>query len=92
MCLSNLVILAQTVHGIFISETVGFGIFDHFLNFDDCQPEVVSNVMYGMVDQDVGVDVCAHFGDSRLKPSEASFSALFRTFPTDVYIVTYYPV
>ena len=28
-----------------------------------------------MVDQDVGVDVCANFGDARLKPLEASFSA-----------------
>ena len=48
-----------------------------FLNFDNCQPEVVSDVISGMADQDVGLEVCVNFGDSRLKPSEASFSALF---------------
>ena len=31
-----------------------------------------------MVDHDVGTDVGANFGDYRLKPSEASFSARFR--------------
>ena len=41
----DLVILAQTVHEIFSSKAVGFGIFDRFLNFDNCQPEVVSNVI-----------------------------------------------
>ena len=54
------------------------------LNFNNCQPEVVSDVISGTVDHDVGVDVCANFGDSRLKRSEASFSALVRT-------VTLYP-
>ena len=55
------------------------GIFDRFLNLDNCQPEVVSDVISGMVDQDVGMDECANFGDSRLKPSESSFLACFRT-------------
>ena len=70
--------------------------FPLFLNFDNCQPEVVSDVIHGMVNQDVGVimDVCANFGDYRLKPSEASFSADFRTSITSdrKYIVTSYPV
>ena len=47
------------------------------LNFNDCQPEVVSDVISGKFDEDVGMDVCANFGDSKLNPSEASFSALF---------------
>ena len=53
--------------------------FRPLLNFDNCQPEVVSDVIPGMVDQDVGMDVRANFGDSMLKSSEASFSAVFRT-------------
>ena len=32
-----------------------------------------------MADQDVGMNGCANFVDSMLRPSEASFSALFRT-------------
>ena len=67
----------QTVLEIYSSKAVGCGIFDRFLNFYNCQPEVVSDVISSVVDQDVGVDVCANFGDSRLKPSGASFSALF---------------
>ena len=35
-----------------------------------------------MTVQEVGMDVCANFGDSGLKPSEASFSAIFRTLIT----------
>ena len=69
-------ILSQTVHEIYSSEAVVCGIFDRSLNFDNCQPEVVSDVLSGMVDQDVNMDVCAIFGDSRLKLSEASFSAV----------------
>ena len=69
--------LAQTVHEIYSIQPVGCGIFDHFLNFDNCQPEVVSDVISGMVNQDVGMDVCTNYGDSRLKPSKAPFSALF---------------
>ena len=53
-----------------------------FKNFDNCQPEVVSDVISVTADQDVGMDVCVNFGDSRLKPSEASFSVLFRTLIT----------
>ena len=68
-----------------------------FLNFDNCQPEVVRDVISGAVDQDVGMNVCADFDDSRLKPVEVSFSALFRTpiymITSDLkYIVTSYPV
>ena len=57
-------------------EAVRDGIFDGFCR-DNFWPEVVSDVISGMVNQDVGMDVCANFGDSRLKPSEASFSAIF---------------
>ena len=87
-------ILAQTAHEIFSSEAVVCGIFDRFLNIDDWQPEVVSDVISIRVDQDVGMDICANFGDSRLKPSEASFSAVSRTSITSdrKYIVTSYQV
>ena len=51
--------------------------FRLFFYFDNYQPEAVSDVMSGMVDQDVGLDVCTNFGDSSLKPLEASFSALY---------------
>ena len=61
------------------SEAVGFGIFARFLNFDNYQSEAVSDVISGTTDQNIGVDVCANFGDSRLKPPDASFSAPFRT-------------
>ena len=61
MCLQNLVNLAQMVHEINISEAVVSGIFDRFLNFDNCQPEVVSDVISGMVDQDVCVDCSYQF-------------------------------
>ena len=33
--------------------------------------------MSGMAVQYVGTDICVKFGDSRLKPLEASFSAVF---------------
>ena len=87
-------ILTQTVHEIYSSEAVRCGIFDRILNFDNCQPKVASEVISGMVNQDVGMDVGANFGDFRLKSSEASFSALFRTPLTSdrKYIVTSYPV
>ena len=71
-------ILSRTVHEIYNGEAVVCSIFYHFLNFDNCQPEVVSDVISGMVDHDVGMDVCANFGNSRLKLSEAPFSAIFR--------------
>ena len=65
-----------------------------FLNFDNCQPAVVSDVISGKADEDVGLDVCGNFGDSRLKSSDASFSAVFRTSITSERknIVTSYPV
>ena len=87
-------ILAQTILEICSSEAVECGIFDRLLNFDNFQPEVVNDVISAMVDRDVGVDVCAVFGDSMLKASEASFSALFRTSITSdrKYIIMSYPV
>ena len=51
--------------------------FGPFWNFYNCQPEVVRHVIPGMAEQDVGMDVCCNVGDSTLKPSDASFSALF---------------
>ena len=72
-------ILAQTVLKIYSSEVVGCGIFDSFFNFYNCQLVVVSDVISGMAFQDVVMDVRANFGDSRLKPSDASFSAPFQT-------------
>ena len=72
-------ILALTLLEIYSSEAVGFCIFDRFLNFNNCQSEAVSDVISGIADQEVGMDICANSGDSRLKPSEASFSALFQT-------------
>ena len=54
-------------------------IFDRLLNFDNCQTEVFGDILSGTVDQDVSLDVCVNFDDSRLKPSEASFSAASRT-------------
>ena len=62
-------ILAQTVQEIHGSEAVGCGIFDRFLNFDNCQSAVANDVISGMFDHDVGMDVYANFGDSRLKRS-----------------------
>ena len=64
MRLSNLVILAQTPHEIYSNEAGGFDIFDHFLTIANR-----SDVISGTVNQDIGMDVCASFGDSRLKPS-----------------------
>ena len=65
-----------------------------FWNFDNCQPEVVSDVISCMVDEDIGMDVHANTFDSRLKPSEASSSSLFRTSITSdqKYMVMSYPV
>ena len=79
MCLLKLVILAQTVLEIYSSEAVGCGIFDRFLNFDNCQLEVVSDVISAIADQDGRMDVCANFGDFRLKLADASFSVIIRT-------------
>ena len=68
--------------------------FRPFFEFGNCQPEVVSDVISGMVDQDVGMNVRANFGDSRLKLSDASFSAVFRRSTTSdrKYVVTSYLV
>ena len=87
-------ILALTVLEICSNEAVRFGIFDRYLNFNNCQSEVVSDVISGTADQDVGTDVLVVFGDSRLKPSEASFWALFRMSITSdrKYILPSYPV
>ena len=65
-----------------------------FLNFDNCQPEVLSDVTSGRADHGVGMDVCANCGDSRLKPPEVSFLALFRTSITSdrKYKMTLYPL
>ena len=49
-------------------EDVCGGIFDGFYCCS-LRPEVVSYVISGMADQDVGMGVCANIGDSRLKPS-----------------------
>ena len=94
MCLYNLVILALTVLAIYSSKAAGFGICDRFLNFDNCQTAVVSDVISGTVDQYLGMDVFANFGDSRFKTSEPSFSAVFRTPITSdrKYMVTLYLV
>ena len=51
--------------------------FSTVFNFDNWQPEVASNVISSTAVQDVGMDVCITFGDSRLKTSDASFSAVF---------------
>ena len=87
-------IFAQIVHEIYSCEAIGFGIFVHVLSFSNCQPEAVGDVISSTADQDVGMDACANFGDSRLKPPEASFSALVQTSITfdRKYIVTSYPV
>ena len=61
-----------------------FAYLQFFFNFDNYQSEVVIDVISGTADQDVSLDVCANFGDSRLKPFEASFSALFRTSITSI--------
>ena len=55
---------------------------------------MVSDVISGMADQDVCMDVCANFDDSLLKPLEPSFSAVFRMSITSDRnpIVTSYPV
>ena len=64
----------------------------HFRQFFELQ--VVNDVISGMVDQDGRIVACSNFGDSRLKPSEVSFSAVFRTPMTSdwKYLVTSCPV
>ena len=53
-----MVILALTVLEIYNSEAVGFGIFDRFMNFDNCPTEVVSVVISGVVVDPTGVKAC----------------------------------
>ena len=54
--------LSQTVleRYIYSSEVVDGGIFDRFMNYNNCQPEVVGNIIPGTTVQDC------------LTPSEAS--------------------
>ena len=51
--------------------------FQPFLNFDNCQPEVVSDVISGIADQDVGMYVWANLGNSGLKPRRRHFRPFF---------------
>ena len=62
-------ILPQTVYEIYSSKVVVCGIFDSFLNFDNCQPETVSDVISGVVVNPTGVKVHVKLGDSRLNRS-----------------------
>ena len=66
--------LAHTVHS---NIAVGCDIFLPYLKFDNCQPEIGSDVVSRMVEQDVGMDVFANFGDSGLKPSVRHFRPFF---------------
>ena len=43
--------------------------FRPFFDFDDCQQEVVSDVIYGVVVEPAGVKVRVKFGDSRSNSS-----------------------
>ena len=47
------------------SETVGGGIFNRFVNFNNCQLEVVSDVISGVVVDPTGMKASVNFGDSR---------------------------
>ena len=75
----NLLILAQTALDIYDSEAVGGDIFERCLNFNNRQPEVTSDVISSPAIKDVGLDVSAEFGESRLNTQDALFSAVFRT-------------
>ena len=50
-------------------EAVSCGIFDRFLNVDNFQPEVHSDVLSGMVVDPTGMKVPVNFGVSRSKCS-----------------------
>ena len=63
-------ILAQTGHEIYNSEPVAFGIFACFLNFDNCQPEAVSDAISGAVVEPTGMKAHIKFGDSRSNRSQ----------------------
>ena len=53
-------ILALPVLEMYSSGAIGFGIFGRSSIFDNFQPEGVSDIISGMADQNVGVDVCAN--------------------------------
>ena len=74
--------------------TEAVGGFNRFLNFDNYQPEASSDVISSTAVQYVGIYVRVKFGDSRLKSSEASSSAVFRTSITSDRkpVVRLYPV
>ena len=44
-----------------LPDAVGGGKFDRFLNFDNCQPGVASDVISGMAVQHVGMDACVNW-------------------------------
>ena len=58
-------ILAQTLHEIYSSGAVRCCNFARFLNFDNYQPEVVSDVISGAVVDPMGLKFRAKFGDSQ---------------------------
>ena len=58
-------ILAQTLRDIYSSEPVGCGIFE----LDNCQPEVVSDIISGVVMETVGEKFRVKYGDSKSKRS-----------------------
>ena len=58
-------ILSQTVHEIYSSEVVVCSIFDRYLNFDNCQLEIVGDVISSMVVDPTGVKARVKFGDYR---------------------------
>ena len=53
-------ILAQTVLEVYDSEAVGGGFVNLFFNFDNCHPEVVSDVISGVAGHDVCMQLCAN--------------------------------
>ena len=57
-------ILAQTVLEMNSSEVVGCDIFGRFLNFNNCRPEVLSDVISAAVVEPTGMKVLVQFGDS----------------------------
>ena len=58
-------VLAHTVHEIYSCEAVGFAIFARFLNFDNCKPKAVSDVISGVAVGPMGVKVRGQCGYSR---------------------------
>ena len=58
-------ILARTVLEIYNSVSVACGTFDRSLNFDNCQPEVDSDVISGVAVDPRSVKIHVKVGDSR---------------------------